>query len=119
MTEMISHWIEGKAQDGQSGRSDPVFDPATGRERARVTFAGAEELDKGVEVAKNALKGWRDTSLTARTQIMSSFRALLYEARYELASLIAGEHGKTKPDARGEVQRGLEKGSSRAEFRNY
>jgi len=108
MTDTISHWIDGKPQDGQSGRTGPVFDPATGRERARVAFASAEEVDKAVAVAKNAFKDWRDSSLTTRTQIMFNFRRLLDEARDELANLIAAEHGKTKPDARGEVQRGLE-----------
>ncbi|MEO2169503.1 MAG: CoA-acylating methylmalonate-semialdehyde dehydrogenase [bacterium] len=108
MTETISHWIDGKPQDGQSGRTGPVFDPATGKERARVAFASAEEVDKAVAIAGNAFGQWRDTSLTSRTQIMFNFRALLDEARDELADLIAGEHGKTKPDARGEVQRGLE-----------
>ena len=39
---------------------------------------------------------------------MFALRSLLDEARDELAEIIAGEHGKTKPDARGEVQRGLE-----------
>lgn len=108
MTDTISHWIDGKPQDGRSGRTGPVFDPATGRERARVAFASAEEVDKAVAVAKNAFKDWRDSSLTTRTQIMFNFRRLLDEARDELANLIAAEHGKTKPDARGEVQRGLE-----------
>ena len=108
MTDTISHWIDGKPQDGQSGRTGPVFDPATGRERARVAFASAEEVDKAVAVAKNAFKDWRDSSLTTRTQIMFNFRRLLDEARDELANLIAAEHGKTRPDARGEVQRGLE-----------
>ena len=108
MSETISHWIDGKPQDGQSGRTGPVFDPATGTERARVAFASAEEVDMGVAVAKNAFVAWRDTSLAARTQIMFKFRTLLDGARDEMASLIAAEHGKTKPDARGEVQRGLE-----------
>jgi malonate-semialdehyde dehydrogenase (acetylating)/methylmalonate-semialdehyde dehydrogenase len=108
MAEMISHWIDGKPEDGQSGRTGPVFDPATGKERARVAFASAEEVDKGVAVAKNAFAGWRDTPLTRRAQIMFGFRSLLDEARNELAAIIAAEHGKTKPDALGEVQRGLE-----------
>jgi malonate-semialdehyde dehydrogenase (acetylating)/methylmalonate-semialdehyde dehydrogenase len=108
MAETISHWIDGKRQDGFSGRSGPVFDPATGRERARVAFASVEEVDKAVLAAKDAFGGWSDTSLTKRAQIMFSYRSLLDEARDELAEIIASEHGKTKPDARGEVQRGLE-----------
>jgi malonate-semialdehyde dehydrogenase (acetylating)/methylmalonate-semialdehyde dehydrogenase len=108
MTETISHWINGKRQDGVSGRTGPVFDPATGAERARVAFASVEEVDQAVAAAKNAFPSWRDTSLTKRAQVMFAFRSLLDEARDDFAEIIAGEHGKTKPDARGEVQRGLE-----------
>jgi malonate-semialdehyde dehydrogenase (acetylating)/methylmalonate-semialdehyde dehydrogenase len=108
MVEIISHWIDGKRQDGVSGATGPVFDPATGEERSRVAFASADEVDTAVLAAKNAFASWRDTSLTKRAQILFSFRSLLDEARNELAEIIASEHGKTKPDARGEVQRGLE-----------
>ena len=107
-TEIISHWIDGKRQDSVSGRSGPVFDPAMGQERARVGFASVEEVDKAVEAAKAAFPAWRDTSLTKRAQVMFAFRGLLDDASFELAEIIASEHGKTKPDARGEVQRGLE-----------
>ena len=108
MADQISHWIDGKPRDGQSGRTGPVFDPATGQERARVAFAGAEETDAAVAAAASAFSDWRNTSLTRRTQIMFRFRGLLEGAADEIAGIIASEHGKTKPDARGEVQRGLE-----------
>jgi malonate-semialdehyde dehydrogenase (acetylating)/methylmalonate-semialdehyde dehydrogenase len=108
MAESISHWIDGKPRDGQSGRSGPVFNPATGKQKARVAYASAEEVDQAVAAAKNAFAQWSDTSLTKRTQIMFAFRNLLDGAKAELAEIIASEHGKTKPDARGEVQRGLE-----------
>jgi malonate-semialdehyde dehydrogenase (acetylating)/methylmalonate-semialdehyde dehydrogenase len=108
VAESIAHWIDGKPQDGQSGRSGPVFNPATGQETARVAFASVEEVDRAVSVAANASAGWSDTSLTQRTQIMFAFRSLLHSASNELAEVISGEHGKTKPDAAGEVQRGLE-----------
>ncbi len=108
MTETISHWIDGKQQDGYSARTGPVFDPATGRERSRVAFASAEEVDQAVVVANHAFADWSDTSLTKRAQIMFRFRTLLDEARDAVAEIIASEHGKTKRDARGEVQRGLE-----------
>jgi malonate-semialdehyde dehydrogenase (acetylating)/methylmalonate-semialdehyde dehydrogenase len=108
MTDAVSHWIDGKPQAGRSERSGPVFDPATGRERGRVAFASVDEVDEAVSAAKRAFVDWSDTSLTKRAQIMFALRSLLDEARDELAEVIAGEHGKTKPDARGEVQRGLE-----------
>jgi malonate-semialdehyde dehydrogenase (acetylating)/methylmalonate-semialdehyde dehydrogenase len=108
MANTIAHWIDGKPHDGHSGRTGGVFNPATGKETARVAFASVEETDVAVAAAKAAFSGWRDTSLTNRMQTMFRFRNLLDAARDELAEIVAGEHGKTKPDARGEVQRGLE-----------
>jgi malonate-semialdehyde dehydrogenase (acetylating)/methylmalonate-semialdehyde dehydrogenase len=108
MAETISHWVDGKPRDSRSGRTGPVFAPGTGNERARVAFASVEEVDDAVAAAKRAFAEWGTTSLTKRTQIMFGFRNLLNEARDEFADIISGEHGKTRPDARGEVQRGLE-----------
>jgi len=108
MTETIPHWIGGKPQEGNSGKTGPVFDPATGSERARVAFASVAEVDQAVSAARNAFAGWSNTSLTKRAQVMFAFRNLLDGARGEFADIIASEHGKTKPDALGEVQRGLE-----------
>ena len=106
--DTIAHWIDGKYQDGQSGRSGPVFDPATGAQTASVAYASAEEVDRAVAAGAAAFQAWRDMPITRRTQIMFAFRSLLDEAKDELAAIISSEHGKTKPDARGEVQRGLE-----------
>ena len=36
--ETISHWIDGKAQAGDSGRTGSVFGPGTGKERAHIAF---------------------------------------------------------------------------------
>jgi malonate-semialdehyde dehydrogenase (acetylating)/methylmalonate-semialdehyde dehydrogenase len=108
MAETIQHWIGGAFHRGESDRSGPVFNPATGQERARVAFASAADVDRSVAVATAAFVEWRDSSLANRTQILFRFRNLLDEAADELSGIIAGEHGKTKPDARGEVQRGLE-----------
>ena len=56
MTETNAHWIGGKPQDGQSDRSGPVFNPATGKETARVAFASVQEVDRAVDVAKKTRK---------------------------------------------------------------
>src|SRR5919204_645547 len=39
----ISHWIGGKLVPGESGRSGPVFNPATGRQTATVDFASIRQ----------------------------------------------------------------------------
>ncbi|MFC5064134.1 CoA-acylating methylmalonate-semialdehyde dehydrogenase [Actinomycetospora atypica] len=104
----LTHWIGGRTTPGGSGRSGDVTDPATGEVTARVPFASAEEVFDAVAAAKAAFPGWRDTSLSARTQILFRFRELLNARAGELAAIITAEHGKVLSDAAGEVARGQE-----------
>lgn len=103
----VNHWIDGALAEG-AGRTAEVFDPATGEVSGRVSLATAEEVDAAVEAAARAFPGWRDASLTKRTQVLFRFRELLDAHRDDLAALITAEHGKVHSDALGEVARGLE-----------
>src|SRR6476469_4366460 len=104
----ISHWIGGRLVAGESGRSGPVYNPATGRQTGEVDFATAEEVDKAVQAAKAAFVGWRTVSLAKRAELFFRIRELLHERREEVAKLLTQEHGKVLSDALGEVTRGLE-----------
>lgn len=104
----VSHWIGGKLVEGKSGRSGVVWNPATGAQQATVDFASVEEVDHAVAVAKEAFKSWRQAALSRRAEIMFKFRELIDANRRKIAELITLEHGKTLPDALGEVARGLE-----------
>ncbi len=108
MTDRISHWIDGKPFEGVSERSGDVFDPATGQVRAKVDFAGRNEVETAVAAASRALPAWRATSLAGRTRILFAFRELLSARRDELAKIVTGEHGKVESDAAGEVARAIE-----------
>jgi malonate-semialdehyde dehydrogenase (acetylating) / methylmalonate-semialdehyde dehydrogenase len=104
----INHWISGAAYGGQSGRSGPVFNPATGRQSGAVDFATVEEVDRAVQAAKTALPAWRSMSLAKRAELFFAIRELFHERREELARHLTAEHGKVLSDAMGEVTRGLE-----------
>ena len=106
--ELINHWINGARHEAQPERTGPVFNPATGEQTKEVALASAAEVDLAVKAAKDALPGWRDTSLAKRTKIMFAFRDLVDKHSDDLAKLLVAEHGKVINDARGEVQRGLE-----------
>ena len=105
---MISHWIDGKLVTSTSGRTGTVWNPATGAARTEVGFASVEEVDAAVASALKAFRSWRATPLARRAEILFKFRALLDVSRRALAELITLEHGKTLPDAMGEVARGVE-----------
>src|SRR4051794_4953184 len=93
---------------GSSGRSGPVFNPATGRQTGAVDFASVEEVAEAVAVAKAAYPGWRATSLGRRAEILFRVRELFHQHREDIAAHLTAEHGKVKSDALGEVARGLE-----------
>jgi malonate-semialdehyde dehydrogenase (acetylating)/methylmalonate-semialdehyde dehydrogenase len=104
----IHHWIGGQIYAGQSGRSGPVFNPATGQQTGEVDFATVEEVDRAVQAAKQAFPAWRALSLSRRTELFFRIRELLHQHREEIAKLLTAEHGKVLSDALGEVARGLE-----------
>jgi len=105
---LVRHYIAGKEHPSEPIRKGPVTNPATGEVTAEVAFATAEEVDVAVASAVQAFASWRHSSLSQRTTIMFAFRELLKKNADELARLLTLEHGKVLPDARGEVQRGLE-----------
>ena len=106
--QTLPHWIAGKPVASLSGRSGEVTNPATGAVTKRVPFANAAEVDAAVKAAQAALPAWRDAPPLRRARVMQKFLALLQENQKALAQFITEEHGKTLPDAMGEVQRGLE-----------
>jgi malonate-semialdehyde dehydrogenase (acetylating)/methylmalonate-semialdehyde dehydrogenase len=107
-TKTLDHWISGRPVASVSGRSGIVWNPATGQPQARVAFASAEEVDQAVASARQAFPAWRATPLSRRSEILFKLRELIDANRRRIAELITLEHGKTLPDAMGEVARGLE-----------
>ena len=104
----IPHLVGGgRRVEGGEGYGD-VYDPSTGRVRARVPMGGAAEVDAAVRDAARAAVEWGALSPLRRARVMMRFRDLLERHADELARLVSGEHGKTVADARGEVQRGIE-----------
>jgi malonate-semialdehyde dehydrogenase (acetylating)/methylmalonate-semialdehyde dehydrogenase len=108
MSTRISHWIDGAVVAGTSGRTAPVFNPATGRQTAEVDLASVEEVNAAVASAKAAAVEWRQASLSRRSAVLFAFRELLHTHVDELAKIVTAEHGKVLSDAAGEIARGLE-----------
>ena len=104
----ITHWIGGAPSESTSERWGDVFDPATGAVTAQVPFAPPAEIEAAVRSARTAATSWSSSSMSARTEVLFSFRHLVNAHRDELAELITAEHGKVHSDALGEISRGLE-----------
>ncbi len=107
MTE-LTNWINGQHVKSTSGRTSDVYNPATGEVQAKTPLSTVEELNDAVAKAVEAQKAWGATNPQRRARVMMKFGQLINEHMDELAELVSKEHGKTLPDARGDVQRGLE-----------
>ncbi|MFT4012933.1 MAG: CoA-acylating methylmalonate-semialdehyde dehydrogenase [Paracoccus sp. (in: a-proteobacteria)] len=104
----LNHWIDGKEVKGTSGRFSDVYNPATGEVIAKLPLATPAELDAAIASAAKAQVGWAATNPQRRARVMMKFGDLINAHMDELAELVSREHGKTLPDAKGDVQRGLE-----------
>ena len=104
----LTHFINGGRVEGQSGRFGDVFNPATGEVQAKVPLANPEEVDAAVNAAANAQPAWAATNPQRRARVLMEFVRLLQRDMEELARTLSSEHGKTIPDAKGDIQRGLE-----------
>lgn len=104
----IAHYINNARIAGKSGRSQPVYNPATGEQSGSVALASAQEVNEVVATAKAVWPAWAKTPPLRRARILDRFKSILWDRMDELAKVISLEHGKTHDDAVGEVTRGLE-----------
>ncbi|MBZ0139223.1 MAG: CoA-acylating methylmalonate-semialdehyde dehydrogenase [Pseudorhodoplanes sp.] len=104
----IGHFIGGKAVKGKSGRFGDVFDPNTGEVQARVALATRAEAEDAIANAEKAQGAWAATNPQRRARVMFRFLELIQKEIEPLAKVLSSEHGKTLPDAKGDIQRGIE-----------
>ena len=108
-TRELTHFIGGKHVAGTSGRFSDVFDPSTGEVQARVPLASTAEVEAAIANAERGTGGvGRDQSAEARPRAAEVPRPGREGHGHRLRALLSSEHGKTVPDAKGDIQRGLE-----------
>ncbi len=106
--DTVGHWINGKADNGTGARRGDVFNPAQGRVARQIALASSADVDRAVAAARAASVDWGTAAPQRRARVMFKFRDLVDKYSNDIARLLSAEHGKTLPDALGEVQRGLE-----------
>ncbi|MBB5121054.1 methylmalonate-semialdehyde dehydrogenase [Streptomyces eurocidicus] len=108
MVRELTHFIGGKHVSGASGIHGDVYDPNTGEVRARVPLAGRAETEAAIADAVEAQREWGEWNPQRRARVLLRFLQLAEAEKDSLARLLSAEHGKTVPDALGDLQRGLE-----------
>ena len=104
----LTHYLNGAHVKGTSGRFADVFNPATGDIQAKVPLASSQEVNQAVVFATAAQQSWAAVNPQRRARVLMKFVDLLNRDIDKLAEALSKEHGKTIPDAKGDVIRGLE-----------
>ncbi|MFC3691578.1 aldehyde dehydrogenase family protein [Chenggangzhangella methanolivorans] len=94
--------IDGKWVPALSGKTFPVFDPATGEKIADVAEGDAADIDLAVKAARRAFESgpWARMTPSERGRIIHKLGDLVLEHADELATLEALDNGKPKHVAR-------------------
>lgn len=88
---------------GQSGRTAPVLNPATGETIGHVALADEDDLAAAIGAARIGFDAWRQTSAAERANILRRGAAMLRERVDLIAPLITAEQGKPLRESRSEV----------------
>ncbi|WP_448388343.1 CoA-acylating methylmalonate-semialdehyde dehydrogenase [Microbacterium aurum] len=104
----LTHFIGGQHVEGASGRFADVFDPSTGAVQATVPLASMAEVEAAIANAEEAQQEWGAWNPQRRARVLLRFLDLIAKDTPNLARLLSSEHGKTIPDAIGDIQRGVE-----------
>ncbi|WP_171180269.1 CoA-acylating methylmalonate-semialdehyde dehydrogenase [Ruegeria sp. HKCCD8929] len=104
----LTHFINGEQVAGASGRFADVFNPATGEVQSKCPMASVAETTAAIEKAAAAQPEWGATNPQRRARVMMAMVGLMNRDMDKLAEALSREHGKTLPDAKGDLQRGLE-----------
>jgi len=102
------NYVGGEWVNIEGGDVFEVFNPATGEQIGETPLCGAAEVDEAAQAAKQAFQSWRRVSVQDRIQPLFRLKTLLEEHAEELAQTVTREHGKTLPEARGSVRRGIQ-----------
>jgi malonate-semialdehyde dehydrogenase (acetylating)/methylmalonate-semialdehyde dehydrogenase len=101
-------FIDNKFVDSKTSRWVDVHNPATQEVVSKCPESTQDEMRQAVDAASKAFLTWRETPVGARTRLMFGLQNLIQKNQDEIAKLVTREQGKTFPDAKGDVFRGLE-----------
>lgn len=105
---LLPNFVAGQWQVPVGEERLPVVNPATAETIAAVGLSSAATVDEAVRAADAAFPAWSRTPAVDRVQFLFKLKFLLEEHLDELARTIVDECGKTRPEALGELRRGIE-----------
>ena len=96
------NYIGGNWVDSAGGETMEVVNPATGEAIAEVPASTAEDADRAVQAAKDALPEWLDTTPRERSEMLLKLADVIEENAEDLAQIESRNVGKPIAAARDE-----------------
>lgn len=97
--------VNGQWRVSQSGKTIKVVSPIDGETVGEIGFLSQEEAEEAVVAAREAQKGWENTLIHERVEIILKAAQILTEQVDFLTDLIISEIGKPRKEAKDEVIR--------------
>jgi malonate-semialdehyde dehydrogenase (acetylating)/methylmalonate-semialdehyde dehydrogenase len=108
MIESLKNYINGNWSASVSKEFIEIRNPAFDDVIAFYPKSTLSEVDQAVEAAQHAFQNWKRVPVSKRASLMFDFRNRLMERKNEIATIMVNEHGKTLPEAIGELGRAIE-----------
>ncbi len=104
----LRNFIGGEWVEAQTHKTYTVHNPANGEVIAETPLCGNAEVDQAVDAAQAAFQTWRAVPAVQRARYLHRFLNLLEDNFEAIAQVVTRENGKTLPESRGSVRRGIE-----------
>lgn len=102
------NFIGGEWTDAESGETIPVMNPRHNKEMGQMVWSVESDTHRAIAAAEAAFPAWKATPMKERAQIMYRVKQIMESKLDELSWLLAHENGKSIPQAKGEVLKGIE-----------
>ena len=108
MTYTTSNYVDGKLSKPKGSRFSPIYNPAIGEQQGKVGLSSKAAVSSAIASAAKAQPAWAAVPAARRAEVLMRFKQLVNDNSAKLARIMSEEHGKTLPDALGEIARAVE-----------
>jgi len=104
----VRNYINGTFVPAKTTRTIDVISPVDGTLLSKVPLSSAEDLDDAVTKSLQAFAIWSKIPIKERVQVFYRYKVLLEKNLAGLSQLIQEENGKTRDEAKAEIEKSIE-----------
>jgi succinate-semialdehyde dehydrogenase / glutarate-semialdehyde dehydrogenase len=99
----VKLFINGEWSEGSEGKSEPIFNPATGQAIGRLAHASRADLDHALAAAQKGFDTWRKVSAFDRYKLLRKAADIIRSRADTISQLMTQEQGKPLAESRMET----------------